>query len=145
MIATKYVYLAPSFEDEGIDDGHNWIEYPGRIVAGVLSEILQGLGCKVDPIYSEGEKGWEFNFAYQRVPMWSRVGAIEDFLIVLSASGWLDLSGRKKKTFAQFLERLDETLQRDPRFSNIRWYTQQQMDAGEWDYPGKDEPEADPT
>jgi hypothetical protein len=140
-----YIYLAPNFEDQGVEDEHDWVEFPGRIVAGVLQEILQGLGCKLEPIHSEGEKGWEFNFAYQRVAMWARVGAIEDFLIVLTAKGWLDLTGQRRRVFGQFIERLNETLQRDPRFSNIRWHTQKQMDAGEWDWPGKGEPKPEPA
>ena len=135
MITKKCVYLVPSFEDEGEWDEDDWIVYPGRVVAGVLSDILQALGCEVEPIYSEGEKGWEFNFTHQRIAMWSRVGPIEDFLIVLCATGWLDLGGRKKRVF----ERLDDVLHKDGRFSNIRWYTQKQMDTGQWDYPGKDE------
>jgi len=40
MITEKFVYLVPSFEDEGEWDEHDWIVYPGRVVAGVLSDIL---------------------------------------------------------------------------------------------------------
>jgi hypothetical protein len=145
MISRVYIYLAPTFEDEGVVDGHNWVELPGQVVAGVLAEILEGLGCKVDTIYSEGDKGWEFNFDYERVRMWARVGKIEDFLISLTVYGWLDLTGRRKRIFLQLLRRLDETLKHDPRFENIRWYTQKQMDAGDWYRSGKDGHHAAPS
>jgi hypothetical protein len=135
MMPTRYIYLAPTFADEGVEDEHDWVEYPGRIVAGVLSELLTGLGCKVDQLYDEGPKGWGFTFVYGGRPFWARVGAIEDFLIVLGANGWFDLLGRKRQALESLVLRLDATLQRDPRFKNIRWYTQQQMDAGQWDYP----------
>jgi hypothetical protein len=135
MMPTRYVYLAPTFEDYGIEDEHDWVEYPGRIVAGVLSEILTGLGCKVGKLYSEDMKGWRFAFSYQGRPFWARVGAIEDFLIVVWAKGWFDLFGRKRQALESLVQRLDATLHQDARFKNIRWYTQEQMDAGEWDYP----------
>ncbi|HEV2533707.1 hypothetical protein [Phenylobacterium sp.] len=145
MIASKFIYLVPNFDDEGEWDDHDWIEYPGRIVAGVLSEILQGLGYKVEAVDSEGPKGWEFSFWDQGVQLWMRVGAIEDFLIVLGAPGWLDIFGRKKKVFTRMIERLAAALAADARFGNIRWYTKQQMDAGEWEegsMSGRDEPPA---
>jgi hypothetical protein len=132
MIATKYIYLAPNFPDEGAGDEHDWTEYPGRVVAGVLSEILRDLGCQVDAPVNMDFVGWELDFTYEGVQLWARVGAINDFLIVLGAQGLFDLFGRRKRVFAQFLERLEAALGRDARFSNIRWYTKQQMDAGEW-------------
>lgn len=145
MITEAYIYMATTLPDEGSWDDKDWIEYPGQIVANVLTGILRDLGCKVDPIYSEGPKGWEFAFSYERVRMWSRVGAIEDFLVVMCLPGILDLTGRKRKKFLELLRRLNETLKADDRFSNIRWYTEKQMNDGDWDYPGKDEVEAAPA
>lgn len=142
MSPTQYIYLVPSYEDEGAWDEHDWIEYPGRVTAGVLSKLLQELGCKVDEIYSEGEKGWEFGFTYKRTRLHFRVGKIEDIMIVLWVRGAFDFFGRKKREFDELLERLGPVLNEDGRFSNIRWYTQKQMDSLEWDYPGKDDEEA---
>jgi hypothetical protein len=135
MMPTRYVYLAPTFPDEGVEDEYDWVEYPGRIVAGVLSEILTGLGCKVDELFDEGMKGWGFGFSCEGRPFRARVGAIEDFLIVVWAKGWFDLFGHKRQALEALVQRLDAALQQDARFKNIRWYTQQQMDTGEWDYP----------
>lgn len=140
MSLSAYIYMDTTLPDEGVCDEHDWIEYPGRIVAGALWEILQGLGCKMDPIYSEGLKGWEFAFSRRGIRFWARVGAIEDFLVVITLSGWLDLTGRRRRAFLDLLREFNEVLKADPRFSKIRWYTQKQMDAGDWDYPGKDEP-----
>ena len=145
MITEAYIYLDTTLPDEGVWDDNDWIEYPGQVVAAALSEILRDLGCKVDPLYSEGEKGWEFTYSIERVPMWARIGAIEDFLIALGLLGLLDLTGRKRRAFLNLLRRLNETLKVDPRFSHIRWYTKKQMDAGDWDYPGKDGAQADPA
>jgi hypothetical protein len=145
VITKALIYMNTALPDEGIWDGNNWVEYPGRVVASALSDILRDLGCKVDPIYSEDVKGWEFAFSIERVHMWTRVGAIEDFLIVLCLPGLFDLAGRKRRIFLKLLRQLNETLKVDPRFGHIRWYTQKQMDAGDWDYPGKDEAQAEPA
>jgi hypothetical protein len=145
VITEAYIYMGTTLPDEGVWDDRDWIEYPGQVLAGALSEILRDLGCKVDPIYSEGAKGWEFAFSIERVHMWTRIGAIEDFLIVLCLPGLLDLTGRKRRVFLDLLRRLNETLKVDPRFSHIRWYTKKQMDTGDWDYPGKDEAQAEPA
>lgn len=143
MAVNQYVYLAANFPDDGLEDERGWIEYPGRIVAAVLSQVLRTLGCTLDSVHDEDFKGWEFNFTYEKVGMWARVGAIEDFMVVLVLPERFGRSARKRRIFGQLRDALDQALTADPRFDRIRWYSQAQMDAGEWDAPsGEVEDEA---
>jgi hypothetical protein len=145
MSPTQYIYLATTLDDEGVSTDNAWIEFPGRIVGGVLSEILAAFGCEVEPLENMEFVGWEFSFRYEGVRFRARVGAIEDFMIVIWVRGGFDFFKRKKRVFDGLVLRLREVLPSDQRFSNIRWYTQKQMDVGDWDYPEKDEEQPEPA
>ena len=143
MSPTQYIYVATTLDDGGVttESQDDWIEYPGRVVGGVLSEILAALGCKVEPLQEMGMLGWEFTFHYGGARFRARAGKIEDFMIVIWLRGSLDLFKRKRRAFDGLIAHLREAFPTDRRFSNIRWYTQEQMENYEWDYPERDEDE----
>jgi len=145
MSPTQYIYVATTLDDEGVCSEKDWIEYPGRIVAGVLSEILAGLGCVVEALENMEMLGWEFSFHYEGTRFRARVGAIEDFMIAVWLGGGLDLFRRKKRAFNELCLRLRETLPSDRRFSNIRWYNQKQFENADWDSPDEDEEQSEPA
>jgi uncharacterized RDD family membrane protein YckC len=124
MTLRNNLLFVAGFPDEGVEDEHDFVEYPGRIAAEILQGVLRGLGCEVEPLFSADMKGWEFQFRFEGRGFWSRVTVIECHYAVFVERGLGAALGRGDggPALADLLARLDEALSQDPRFSQLRWY-----------------------
>lgn len=126
-----------AIEPEGVGD---FIQFGGRPVAAALAEMLRARGCKVEPPEHGGEHGWYLDI---RAPnghrMWGQVTDMEYYLLMLEdrATG----GPSRHPAYLGVLEGLHDDISADPRFRNLRWFTQRELDdEGPEDAVGEAEP-----
>lgn len=128
-----------AIEPEGMGD---FIQFGGRPVAAALAEMLRARGCKVEPPEHGGEHGWYLAIKTadgRRV--WGQVTDLDYYLLMLEdqAAG----GASRHPAYLDLLKGLHADLSADPRFRNLRWFTQQELDAeGPEDTVGAAEPVA---
>jgi hypothetical protein len=111
------------------EDGTDFIVWPARPAKEALREVLIGLGCEADEIYSVEFKGWEFNFRYQGRNLWCRATQIDRYVAYFKDCGfWPNVVGGRGRRYVELLGRLNEALSRDERFRSVQWYMLQAFD-----------------
>ena len=115
-----------SLPTDTIEDEHDIIQVGGKTVGEEIGKILVRLGCRVDdPVY-EGDHGWGFSVYAQDRRLNCQITDVGYFLFMIKDSstlGWI----RKRPNLVYFdvLTRLAEELERDPRFWDIVWHSQE--------------------
>jgi hypothetical protein len=107
-------------EDEA---GADFLVWPGRPALEAIGEILVGLGCELEPIECADFKGWDMGFRYRERALWMRVTQIEKHVAYFADPNlWPKLIGRSHRLYLELLDRVGESLGRDPRFSDVQWF-----------------------
>ena len=138
MIVRHIAEFDTSFPDDGIEDEHDLIQFPGRNIAAAVAEILQGLGYTVEGPVNAGDHGWGVGIKTQGRWFWCEVTIVERHLLqVLNRSLTDKLLRRTPKTYLEILKALAAALSADPRFWNISWYSREEYGR---DAPGATHP-----
>lgn len=115
------------------DDDGNVLQYPGRIVSRAIGDVLKGLGCQVYAPDCAGDLGWEFTFQSGRGDLFCTVSFRDERWLLhcrCTPTILLGASRTSKRALVDILPRLNVALQADPRFSNLRWYTGDELHSG---------------
>ena len=135
MIVRNKVEFKSTFPDDSVEheDGY-FIQYPGKNVAEALAEMIAGLGYEIDPVESAGAAGWDFNVKVGKHWYTCQATLIEDYLAEFwnpSRSWWDRFMERPPAPgYLELLERVAGALVADPRFSDIRWATDEEATTG---------------
>ena len=119
--------------DDGItnDEGDSIFD-AGRGVAEMVASMLTGLGCQVDPPDLHLDHGWILELETQGRRVWMQITQLPgspsdgpaDVILMTAEKPTLFqwLFRRKDTTYKELLSGLNQALQAEPRFTNIRWY-----------------------
>ena len=121
---TKFNSDLPEDAIEGPDD---FIQWPGKSVIFAIAELLKECGYEVEEPTHQYEHGWDLFFQSGKRRFWLQVTLIEKYYLVVEESRWLRFFGHWPEYF-EALSRLSAALNTDPRFSDVRWFTQEEMD-----------------
>lgn len=120
------------------DDDGELLQYPGKAVSEAIAKMLEGLGCEVDVPQHAHEHGWQFSFKSRKQNLWCQVTYIERWLLVCEArGGFFGTSRKAEEEEVTVLTGLNAALSADLRFSNLRWYTNEEVHT---DFPGAEAP-----
>ncbi|MCR5874545.1 hypothetical protein LRS10_10415 [Phenylobacterium sp. J426] len=101
------------------EDG-NELQFAGQAVARVVAEMLRARGYRVDEPENQYESGWSFEAYRERQRFWLQVTFIDGYILQTQDMTWRLLPS--KAAFVGFLRDLEDDLQSDPRFSEMRWW-----------------------
>jgi hypothetical protein len=118
-------------EDEIEDENGDFIQYGGKSVALAITEILGSLGCNIEGPAHAYEHGWDFVANYERKYFIGQITLIDEYYFVFKNPYLLErVLGRPSRVYVDLLQALARALQVDPRFSNVRWFSQAELDSG---------------
>jgi uncharacterized RDD family membrane protein YckC len=118
---------------DGIEED-DVVELPGRTVAEAMAEILEALGCAVEPVVDGGDHGWLFGFSYGGADVRCEVTCGDGLVVQLDDSYNRSRFGRAttpEEDFLEILSRLGVALKADPRFSDVGWFTREELFSGQ--------------
>ena len=118
--------------DDGLERDGEFVEWPGRIHALALAEILRPLGCEVSEMIDSNEHGWELQASLGRDGIWMQVTPLEEVIVMIegASSLWSRLFARKSVAeFIGLLTAFDAALRADGRFHDVRWFTREEYGA----------------
>jgi hypothetical protein len=116
------------FDDDGIDVGDRFFQWPGRGVAEAVGQMFRDMGFRVTGARDEEEHGWTFDVIVGRQRFWFQVTDLGDSVILISE----DMGGPPGSTgisYANLLSELDARFSADARFRNVRWFTPEEYEA----------------
>jgi hypothetical protein len=130
MIVRPWVLFRSALPRDGVEGEHDWIEWPGRGVATIIAEMLRRLGCEVEEPEHAHEHGWQFDAVFQRRRFFCQVTDIEEIYLLVQNPIWLErVRGKHPQAYVDLLRGLARELEADPRFSELRWFTQRELDS----------------
>lgn len=132
------VFRADAFPDDTVENEHDIVVFPGQNIAEALKPILREAGCTdIEEPSHEHEHGWHLHFRYDRKPFFLQVSRIEPETILLFDKNYGSdgLFYKGPPRHLTLLEKLRPLLAADPRFEELKWYTQQEMDTADWSLP----------
>ena len=92
----------------------------GKTVAEEIIKILVRLGAEASGPFLEGENGWQFDVEFGGRKMFGQVVHVEMFHLTLQDA---PVPGRlPTRALVELITGLADDMERDPRFSDIRWY-----------------------
>lgn len=112
-----------------IESDAGFIRLGGQPVAQALSEMLQGLGCRVDAVQDAGDHGWEFSFRYEKLRhLWCQVTLIEGYLVIIKdrSARWRIFAG-DHACFVDVMRGLGDALAADPSFHDVGWFHEDEI------------------
>jgi hypothetical protein len=116
---------------DGIEEGGDFIQWPGKNVAEALADILIGCGYEDVAIDNLHHAGYEITFSVGKRYFGARVTVIDTYTVSIHQYSWLDeLFGRQRPEYLEALKRLNAELARDGRFRGIRWFTRDELFSG---------------
>ncbi len=117
------------FPDDSIEDEIDFVRFPGGNVAAAIKEILERLGCTVsEPIHAY-ENGWELDISADGRNLWCKVTLINRYLICLKDNVSFESKKRgPNPTYVDMLRKFDDALQADPRFHDVTWFADDEVD-----------------
>jgi hypothetical protein len=125
----KWAEFKADFPDDGIEDENGFVQFSGKGVTEEIGRILTGAGCTVSAPEDEREHGWTLDIKLERQTFWCQVSDLDEcFYLVLQPQGFFQ--GDTTTNYVRLLKHLDTELQRDPRFTDIIWRTQDEMPSG---------------
>lgn len=142
MNIRPFAEFTSDLPEDHIDDGEEIIKFGGESVTRAIAEMLVRCGCKLDdePYYLH-ERGWELGMWAGKRRLSCRISLIEGYVIGLHQVWWLgSLLGRTSKEYIRVLKQFSGELANDPRFHDVRWYTNEDLLR---DLPGTDSPVID--
>jgi len=128
------------FPDDSVEDDTDFVVWPGRNIAEALKAGLEQKGYRVSEPIDAQEHGWELDIWRGQKRLWAQVSVIdseENYLITQNMTFFL---WPDRKLFRQFLLDLQEVIQAEPRFRNVKWFEKGGISAGS---PPADGPVAD--
>jgi hypothetical protein len=135
------VFRADAFPDDTVETEHDIVIFPGRNIAEALMPILDQAGCTdIGQPSHEHEHGWHVYFRSDGKPFFLQVSRIEPETVLLfdkryGSDGFLY---KGPSRHLALLEKLRPLLAADPRFDELKWYTQHEMDTTDWSLPVRD-------
>lgn len=129
MMVRSLVTFRSDLSDDGVEHAGGFVEWPGRIHALVLTDILRSLGCEVSEMIDSNEHGWELQGSLSRDGIWMQVTPLDEVILMIegASSLWSRLFARKAVAeFLELLKALDTALRADGRFHDIRWFTNEE-------------------
>jgi hypothetical protein len=134
MIVRSDLMFRSELVDKGVtaQDGSEVLEWPGRLHALAVAEILKGLGCQLSPLLCLGPPCWDMQALLGPKLIWLRVmfAGDEVFLIVKDGNPgrtWYFARKPPGPVFTGMLTSLDEALRADGRFHDLRWLTPEEF------------------
>jgi hypothetical protein len=117
------------FPCDMIENDNDIVQFGGRNVAVAIGEMLERLGCVVsEPIYAH-EHGWEIEVFADGRNLWCQVTDLNVYLIYLKDNVLFEGKGRNANPiYVDTLRKFDEALQADPRFHDVSWFTDDEVD-----------------
>ncbi len=123
MIPRPQAMFDTTIPDDSLQDEHDIIVYPGRVITEILVLGLRARGYDTTPPEHIGIKGWAFGVQSKRNQFVVYVSPVDQvYLSVDYRPNVYDrLLGRTDELYRPLLMDLDVILRADDRFSNIRW------------------------
>lgn len=146
MIVRSLVTFRSDLADDGVEteDRKDFIEWPGRVHALVLSEILQALDWRISRMVDANEHGWELEAGLGRKWIWAQVTPLDEVILMFKDMSpertWYFAKKPPGSVFTGMLTALDAALQVDSRFHDVRWFTSKEYD---FSAPGAPKPVSD--
>lgn len=141
IVVRPWIEFRSSLPTDTIETETEIVQVGGKTVAEEIGKILRRLSCEVEePEYAD-EHGWVFNATVADRNLYCQVTDVDHFLVLIKDSpvlGWF----RKRPNLVYFdvLTDLAEELDRDPRFWDIVWHTQETVMSNQ---PGAARPVGD--
>ncbi|MCW5557938.1 MAG: hypothetical protein KIT22_08910 [Verrucomicrobiae bacterium] len=123
------IQFSSAFPDDSIEDGGDFVQWPGRNVAEALKGGLEERGYRVsDPVDAQ-HVGWELDIWRGRKRFWLRISILEPELNYLMAKNMTFFLWPDVKLFRAFLADLQAVLEADHRFGQVRWFPKSGIDG----------------
>jgi hypothetical protein len=129
VIVRSLVTFHSDIADNGIEteDGDDFVEWPGRVHALIVVEMLQALGWGISEMRDSNEHGWDVEATLGRKTVWAHVTPLDEIILDIEEGTpfWTWLFSRKPSgpAFTETLMALDAALRADGRFHDFRWFT----------------------
>lgn len=122
MTIRPNIELRADFPYDGIEDEHDFVQWPGRNITEALRDALQALGYQVsDPIHAH-EHGWELDLHRGRKRLWMQITSAGDhgecMIMTKHRASWFRPDA---DVYRVFLTDLQQVLEADARFSQMAW------------------------
>lgn len=134
------IQFCSGFPDDSVEDDTDFVVWPGRNIAEALKAGLEQKGYRVSEPIDAQEHGWELDIWRGQKRLWAQVSVIdseENYLITQNMTFFL---WPDRKLFRQFLLDLQEVIQAEPRFREVKWFEKAGISANS---PPGDGPVAD--
>ncbi len=121
--------IIADFPDDAVEEDGEFVVFGGRGIAEALAEKFGGLGYVIEPVESEGMKGWFFVVAAEKKRIVFQVTDFGDgeYLLLSYSGGWPQNPDPQR---ARLLLQLNAELARDSRFREVRWVVRDDIHAG---------------
>jgi hypothetical protein len=131
IMLRTFVTFEAAFPDDGEWDEHeNPIRPPGKNVAEAIAQLIEGGDVHASSPSQYKFYGWELELEEGTHRAWCLLQYPGPWLLMieprLSMRQRLFQSGAENEWFAALLDRIGETLRSDPRFTGIRWFTEEE-------------------
>ena len=121
-----YAELVTVLPDDIVEQDGEIVTYPGRNVGEAIGEILRAADYDVGPPEYMDEHGWDLNVYVGGKRIWLELQGIDPGEFVLQTEAMVGvfkrLFGADLTYYAEFLTKLSDGLEQDPRFSKVEWY-----------------------
>ena len=123
MTLRQLVTFDSTLPYDGIEDETGFIQWPGKTVAEELAEILRRLGYTRIAFDTLDEAGYEVSFTAGKLNLAARVTEIDTYTVSFYQYSFFDnLRKKPRQEYVDVLRRINDELNRDVRFSQIRWF-----------------------
>ena len=129
MIVRPEIQFSSAFPDDSIEDGGDFVQWPGRNVAEALKTALEERGYLVSEPVNAQHVGWELDIWRGRKRLWLQISVLEPELNYLMAKNMSFFLWPDVKLFHTFLADLRDILEADHRFSQVCWFPSGGIDA----------------
>jgi hypothetical protein len=115
-----YAGFRSSLPTDTIETHDEIVQVGGKTVAEEIIKILVRLGAGATEPFLEGESGWQFDVEFAGREMFGQVVHVEMFHLTLQDA---PVPGKlPTRALVELITGLADEMERDPRFSDIRWY-----------------------
>ncbi len=138
MIIKPSAEFQSHFPDDIVEEDGEIVQYPGKAISEAIADHLRGAGYEVTAPEHQHERGWDFWVKAGRGKVWMQVSDIgETIILVTQMMGLIALTPWGVKHHAHGLSALNAALQADPRFEQVLWYFDRDLQS---DVRGATEP-----
>lgn len=123
MTLRQLVTFDSTLPYDGIEDETGFIQWPGKMVAEEIAEILRRLGCTEVLFDTLDEAGYEVSFTAGKLNLAARVTVIDTYMVGFYQYSFFDsLRKKPRQEYVDILCRINQALNTDVRFSQVRWF-----------------------